>query len=265
MTNLVIVEYAPLEVTVRLETVPWGSEQRRALVATFKSPWEALSWAPRGGGNTTSTSYCCLQVDNSDLPLEVEPQTVIDRFVSAASIVSPVVTLTSADIGAFCTAHASEQDVTAFVLVTTGFANALRVGELAPPPVTRPLPDTINIACWLNRSLTLEARLEALSIIAQARTLSVLEARIDSSDGSGFATGTGTDCISLFTRMPTATLTPASKHEPTNDQSLPYAGMHTSVGRVLGKVVREAMDTATTRWTHKHAMLLSAKRAAREA
>lgn len=220
---------------------------RRALVASSKTAWQTLGWAPHGGGDSTSSTYCCFEVRNSDLPLGVEPKAVLDRFLNALEVPTPVATLTSADIGAYCMGTASEQDVTAVALVTSGFANALRVGELAAAPREHYIPDTINIACWLDCWLSLEARLEALSIIAQARTLAVLEAKLQSSDGTGVATGTGTDCVTLFTRIPHASNNARTTSGGTAEP-LTYAGMHTTVGRVVGKAVREAMTAATARW-----------------
>jgi adenosylcobinamide amidohydrolase len=187
--------------------------------------------------------YCCFEVRNSDLPLGVDPETIITRFSNSLGVGTAVATLTSADIGAFCSRFAEEQGVVAFALATSGFANALRVGELGSNPVRAYMPDTINIACWVNRTLSFEARLEALSIITQARTLAMLEAGIESSDGTGIATGTGTDCITLFTLHEDVT----NGFGPTATQSIAYSGMHTTVGRVLGKAVRDVMNTATAR------------------
>ncbi len=233
-------EYLGIELALRV--IPWtalvpqsGSEQRRVLVAECERPWRALSWAMFGGGVRAERRYVCAEVKNSDLPLGVDPRVVVGHFLRELGHDSAVVTLTSADIGAYATGSAREGEVVAAVVVTAGLANALRVGEVNNGPQRRYLPDTINMACWVNVPLTFEAQLEAMSIVTQARTLEVLEAQVPSLEQNGWASGTGTDCIALFTLDETA-----AQHC--------YAGMHTAVGRVLGRAARDAVGSVVGAW-----------------
>lgn len=234
-----------------------SAPRRRALVAACDRSWRCLSWATCGGGVSVQRRYVCAEVRNADLPLGVAPEAVAQCFFEQLGYLAPqgciaqpgcsetrdgasgVLALTSADVGAYRTAAAREAEVVAVALVTVGLANALRVGEPHAGPPRRYLPDTINLACWVNVPLTLEAQLEALSIVTQARTLEVLEAQVPSLEQNGWASGTGTDCISLFTSDGTAVER--------------YAGMHTTVGRVLGSAARQAVGSAVRSWKVKRA------------
>lgn len=211
------------------------NEQRRALVAEWDHEWCAASWAVVGGGFAVSRRYVCAEVRNADLPLGVLPRDVVGRFLEGLALTDAVVTLTSANVAAYASGAARDGDASAVVLVTAGLANALRVGEPSNGPPRRYLPDTINLVCWLDAPLTVAAQLEAHSIMSQARTLAVLEARVPTLDQNGWATGTGTDCLTLFT--PNAP-----------DRQADYAGMHTSIGRVLGQAVRQATAKVVAAW-----------------
>lgn len=234
--------FAELGVDVGLRSVAWptpdasGVNQRRVLVAQGQHPWRALSWAIGGGGSCTTSRYVCAEVRNADLPMEVTPEAVVSRFLTQLNVDSAVVTLTSANIAAYATGTAQSAGFTACTLVTAGLANALRVGESLDGVPIRYLPGTINVACWVNVPLTFEAQLEAMSLVTQARTLELLEAQVPSLERNGWATGTGTDCISLFTL------------DDRLERCQRYSGMHTAVGRVLGRSVRDAVATAVSGW-----------------
>lgn len=245
--------FTQLGIAVSLREIPWqpieatadvshaAHEQRRALVAECACMWQSLSWATVGGGRSREQRYVCAEVRNADLPLGVEPRAVVARFLSALERASGVVALTSANVAQYRAGFAREGDVCAAALVTAGLANALRVGEPSAGAPRRYLPDTINLACWVNVPLTFEAELEALSIVTQARTLEVLEAKVPSLEQNGWATGTGTDCISLFTAEP----------QLAGGQVQCYAGMHTAVGRVLGRATRQAVAAVVSAWLAK--------------
>jgi adenosylcobinamide amidohydrolase len=235
--------FAELGLDVRLRSVAWptpdasGVNQRRALVAEGRQPWRAASWAIGGGGIRTTSRYVCAEVRNADLPVDVAPETVVARFLTELDVDGAVVALTSANIAAYATASAQSEGLTACALVTAGLANALRVGESVDGAPCRYLPGTINLACWVNAPLTFEAQLEAISVVTQARTLEILDARVPSLEQNGWATGTGTDCISLF-----------SLDDTSPERCQRYAGLHTAVGRVLGRSVRDAVAQAVSDW-----------------
>jgi adenosylcobinamide amidohydrolase len=116
-------------------------------------------------------------------------------------------------------------------LVTLGLSNAERIGHrrLACPEEY----GTINIAARLNQCLSETAMIEALTIMAEARTAAVMEARYEVmvSGAPVIATGTGTDCLTL------ACVQGEDRHHA-------HAGLHTEIGHALGRVVYDAVRTA---------------------
>jgi len=136
--------------------------------------------------------------------------------------------LTSRDISAFVEAEAYCGDVHAHSVATVGLSNAERVGRRLPDGKQH--SGTINIAVYLNIGLNDTALLEMMSVVAQARTLAVIEAGHELS--TGIATGTGTDCIVVAA--------PAG--------SIPYAGLHTEQGEAVGKTVYEAVCAGVGEW-----------------
>lgn len=222
----------------------WLAKPRRALLARFSHPWESASWALLGGGFGEASGYVCCEVRNEDLPIGLDATHLLRERLRGLSVhgmaegcTDWVATMTSAHVAGYACGQAHEQAATACTLVTAGFANALRVGESQRGLARAYQPGTINLACWVNQPLTREAKLEALSIVAQARTLEVLDARVPSFDESGWATGTGTDCLVLFSPRPAPY---QSRHA--------YTGMHTALGQVIGAAVREAMREAIEGW-----------------
>ena len=129
--------------------------------------------------------------------------------------------------------------VRAVAVATTGLSNLLRVGDA--PGALAPV-DTINVIAWLSRPLMLGARLEALTIATEARTLAVHAAGLPSRRSGGHATGTGTDCIAL--------LTPLSVEGASAGSA--YAGKHTAVGAVLGRAVHTAVAAGVASWVTRY-------------
>jgi adenosylcobinamide amidohydrolase len=117
-------------------------------------------------------------------------------------------------------------------LATVGLSNGVRVGE--PTLSAIPKLGTINILLQSSLPLSLAASIEASSVVTQARTLAVLEAQVLSAQGSGFVTGTGTDCIVIAS--------------PVGDTRTALSGTHTLMGHLIGSAVLKAMKTGIQRW-----------------
>jgi adenosylcobinamide amidohydrolase len=107
--------------------------------------------------------------------------------------------------------------------------NALRIGQM--PRSIAITPGTINILLQVSCPLTECASLEALSLVAEARTAAVLDGQVPSSVGNAIATGTGTDSIVVASPLP-------SDH----DSALLYAGKHTELGHLIGSCVYDAVS-----------------------
>lgn len=231
---------------VGCERCSWQGQQRSALLVCFARPYDALSWALwRGGFQCEVRAFVCCQVRNADLAPGTDPEKLFQQRLAALSPrvdgARSVGMMTSAEVSGFCWGSASEGRTSAWVVTTVGLANALRVGEgegSSELSGVRPGLGTINIACWVNVPLSANAQLESLSIAAQARTLEMLEARVPCSAGRGWASGTGTDCVAVF--GPTASSVDAAGER--------YAGMHTSLGRVIGRATRQAVSRGIAAW-----------------
>jgi adenosylcobinamide amidohydrolase len=117
------------------------------------------------------------------------------------------------------------------VLVTAGMSNALRVGD---SPGALEAWGTINVICHIDLALCDVALIEALSIVAEARTAAVIDGAFASRRSGAGATGTGTDCIAVVA--------------PRGEPGAQYAGKHTAVGYVIGDAVRRAVGAALAVW-----------------
>lgn len=136
--------------------------------------------------------------------------------------------LTGARLAGHTEVFLDHSDLWARCIATVGLNNALRVGD--PPISAAPYAGTINVLLQTSVPLTGLAAIEALSIVAEARTVAVLEGRIQSTVGPGFASGTGTDCIAV-----------ASPRGSDTMASLPYAGKHTVLGHLIGAATYRAV------------------------
>ena len=137
--------------------------------------------------------------------------------------------LTSRDIERHHRKRRLVDGVAATCLTTVGLSNGERIGSRRQAKAT---PGTINTLVHVSRSLTDGALVEAVSIVAEARTAAILEAR--SARAAPAITGTGTDCIVVACPL---------EGEPT-----PWAGLHTAVGEAIGGAVYEATREGVEVW-----------------
>jgi adenosylcobinamide amidohydrolase len=103
-------------------------------------------------------------------------------------------------------------------------------------------PGTINILLQTSFPLSECASLEALSLVAEARTLAVLQGHVPSGVGNAIATGTGTDCIVV-----------ASPLTSSNELEVAFAGKHTEIGHLIGSCVYEAVSHRVRQASASHA------------
>ena len=80
----------------------------------------------------------------------------------------------------------------------------------------------------------MEAALEALALIAEAKALAVLESGTRSIVSGAPATGTGTDYLALAW--------------PPAGTPLPYSGKHTAVGAAIGRAAFTAIARGIDEW-----------------
>jgi adenosylcobinamide amidohydrolase len=200
----------------------------------FAAPQRVLSFAPYGGGRRDTTSVAILQTSNAELPLGRDPLQLMAARMSELDA-EGVAMLTSRRVGSLELARHDHPELSARVAVTAGLTNAVRIGD-TPGPLRG--FGTINIVAHVDVSLSELALLEALSLVAEARTLAVLESRETSRRSHELATGTGTDCIVMCC--------------PARGEGLAYAGKHTPAGHVLGSAVLRAVRAAIGAWRLEH-------------
>ncbi len=206
------------------------------------APLQVLSWAPHGAGLQRASRILWRQVRNTDLPEGLDVGAWLHSELRARHALDCVCMLTSRDVTAHHVAQAQVDGVTATAVATVGLSNAEQVGhrvDRAGRDWNRDIAQelrarlgTINIALRLDTGLSQTGLLEAQSIATQARTTAILGAGHMLPDGSGRATGTGTDCIAI------------AAPEGVND----YAGLHTAIGEAIGRAVLEAVGAGAREW-----------------
>jgi len=192
------------------------------LIARFASDQAMASWAIVGGGLRTARTVAWIQVCDGDLPPELDAAALLRDRLAAAGIPDAVGLLTTRRLDRHVDVCVRHDEVSARCIATVGIGNALRAGD--PPGTSR--FGTINVLCHVSAALSTEARLEALALAAEARTLAVREAVVPSLRTGRPASGTGTDCIVIAA--------------PARGAPSPYAGKHTAIGHVIGAAVFEA-------------------------
>lgn len=188
-----------------------------------------LSWAVNRPGQVLARRILWREVRNADLPVDLDVEDWLDRDLAARQARDAVCFLTSCDIGTYAEAQATAGSVTVRAVATVGLSNAERVGSRLPPAAHS--WGTINIAVTLDTGLTDAARLEAMSIATQARTVAIAETGLRLA--TGIATGTGTDCIAI-----------AAPEGTTR-----YVGLHTEAGEAVGHAVLDAVRQGAQAWT----------------
>jgi adenosylcobinamide amidohydrolase len=197
-----------------------------------------LSWAVNRPGLVRARRILWREVRNADLPEGLDVNTWLDAELAARDASDAVCFLTSCDIAQVCEARAEADGIRARAVATVGLTNAESVGTRLPPAARG--WGTINIAVTLSEGLAEAARIEALSIIAQARTAALLHSGLRLPTGP--VTGTGTDCIAL-----------AAPEGATR-----YAGLHTATGEAIGRAVLDAVTRGLAIW-HKSDALREAR------
>lgn len=209
---------------------------------SFDIPHIVKSWAVLGGGTKEALAVIWRQVTDGELCLGIDPQTYLidqieahyDRDEASSQVVG---FLTGARLAGHTEAFLDHSGIWARCIATVGLNNALRIGD--PPSAADPYPGTINILVQTSVPLTDLAAIEALSIVAEARTVAVLEGGIQSTARCGLASGTGTDCIAV-----------ASPRE-SDATARPYAGKHTVLGHLIGATTYNAVATGVRNYKHR--------------
>jgi len=228
----------------------------RFLIARLGRPHRTLSHAIVGGGFAAARTVAWCGVRNQELEPPVDARTFLAGELSRAGLDDAVAFLTGASLDAYVEASRELAGVRVQVVATVGLDNALRAGDpvhVEDPPaaggalgtrggtIVGTLVGTINVLCRASLPLADEALIEMLAMVAEARTLAVLEGGVASRQ-SGLAatgTGTGTDCIVVAA--------------PCGAPVAEYAGKHTPLGHLIGVTVADAVARGVAAWLAAHA------------
>ena len=205
------------------------------LIADFDVPQRMLSWSVTHPGFVEADQVAWLQVRDADLNQDTDPVAFLRNKMTDMGLENAVGLMTSRDVQHHHFQYAGIGKVNAGCLTTLGLHNASHAGFPEAGSDTTG-PGTINSLCHVDVPLTDAAMVEAVSIIAQARTAAMLH----KGDGNNAqqVSGTGTDCIVLAC--------------PPKGEPSPYAGLHTDAGKALGQAVFRATLDARDEWLDKH-------------
>lgn len=207
------------------------SLSRPWLTVDFGQSLETIGWTLQAGGVTHSQKVLWREVRDADLSLDfqVEPWLAAQTLTQAAP--KAPCFLTSRSLAHYTSAETCIEGITARAIATSGLGNAEQVGARIG---AREAVGTINLLVGVDVALHLPAKLELLSLMAEARTLAMVEKGLILP--TGLATGTGTDCLCLAS-LPALAQTPESA-----------AGKHTALGEAAGQVALQALRQAIQDW-----------------
>lgn len=220
----------------RISTRHWTACD--TLIVDLGSRMRVLSSAPRGGGLHTTRYILNHQVPSTPSPSGGErnwghPSRYLRRLANRLGVDPDCVGLmTAVPMTQFVT-HREERDgmlVEGFA--TVGVSNAVRAGE----PVRRmhgepsgTTAGTINLILVTNGCLTVPAMVGAVQVATESKTGVLRDHAVPSWTGLAGATGTGTDVVVVASAL--------RGKGPWH----PYAGTHTEIGSMIGRVVAECM------------------------
>lgn len=210
------------------------------LTVRFAAPQRTLGWSLLYPGFVVVSEVVWVEVHNSDLGPSVDPSDFLRARLARSGRAGALGFMTSRDIRRHHFCQRQVDGVEAACLTTVGLSNAERVGSRK---VRAPHAGTINTLVHVSVPLTDGALVEALSIVAQARTAAVIDSR--HVEPGTAVTGTGTDCIVVAS--------------PCRGQPLAFAGLHTAVGEAIGGAVYEATRAGAAQWDLDFAAMLAAQ------
>jgi adenosylcobinamide hydrolase len=212
-------------------TTPWTVVIReRTLIVVFPALYRVLSWAPLGGGLVEARAIINHQVRTDQYPAQ-EPEVFLRTLARRLDLRTPVVGLmTGVKMERLVRRVVQHDVVTIECCATVGLSNALAVGD---PATYEESPGTINLIVVASQPLTVEALIEAVTIVTEAKVRMLYAAGVRSTVSDALATGTGTDCVAIACPMG------APVHR--------YCGKHTRLGELLGRVVGDATEEGLRR------------------
>ncbi|ODT44040.1 MAG: hypothetical protein ABS70_06510 [Nitrospira sp. SCN 59-13] len=222
------------------------------LIVDLGARMRVLSSAPRGGGLRTTRFILNHQVPSHPPGSGTgedwaHPSHYLRRLAETLGVESDCVGLMTAVPMTQLVTHREERDGTWVEgFATVGVTNAVRAGE----PVLRDQGErsgatagTINLILVTNGCLAAPAMVGAVQVATESKTGVLRDHAVPSWTGLAGATGTGTDAVVVASAL--------RGHGPWH----PYAGTHTEIGSMIGRVVAECLLQGlalATQWADTH-------------
>jgi adenosylcobinamide amidohydrolase len=131
----------------------------------------------------------------------------------------------------------AHEDLWVEAFLTVGVTNAVRVGDPASASAgrTKAVPaGTINIILVTNARFENRAMVEAVQVVTESKTATLLAEQVPTSKGRPGATGTGTDAVAIVSG---------------DGPPLRYCGTHTKMGELIGRVICSGIKEGLARWS----------------
>lgn len=202
------------------------------LLLDFGRDLRLIGWPVVGPALGTARRVAWLQVRNADLPPDRDPATYFADRAAADGVLFDAGLMTAAELRGFAVA----QRAAVSVVATGGLGNAESAVPSAREPRKVAHVGTINVVAMIDRPLTLAAQVEAVSIVAEARTAAVMGFGLTMADDGRPVTGTGTDCILVAA--------------PGDERGMAHCGLHTPIGRALAEAAYESVRTTCASCLH---------------
>ncbi|MHB1218756.1 MAG: adenosylcobinamide amidohydrolase [Alphaproteobacteria bacterium] len=203
------------------------------LLLDFGQDLRVLGWPAVGPALGTARRVAWLQVRNTDLPPDRDPAVYFTERARAAGVSFDAGLMTAAELRGFAVARRVTGDTPVSVIATGGLGNAESAVPFASEPREAAQVGTINVVAVITRPLALAAQVEAVSIVAEARTAAVMGFGLTMMEDGRPVTGTGTDCILVAA--------------PADETGLAHCGLHTPIGRALAEATYESVrDTCAS-------------------
>jgi adenosylcobinamide amidohydrolase len=201
-----------------------------ALIVSFPAPARVLSWAVLNGGFCHADHVINHHVRGGDRLFCAEPERWLNEAIVNLRLQGKVVAMaTAVEMKNLVRTTMRSDNLNVTCFATVGCGNALSVGDPATAIVEEQVPvalHTINIIVTVQPGLTDQALVEAIQIVTEARVRALYESAIMSSVSNLVATGTGTDCVAVFSL---------------DGNPARYCGKHTQLGEMIGMAVYNAV------------------------
>ena len=202
------------------------------LTVRFAAPQRTLGWSLLHPGFAVVSDIVWVEVRDSDLGPSTDPHAFLKARLARSGFANALAFMTSRDIRRHQSCQRHVDGVEAACLTTVGLSNGERVGSRR---AHGPHVGTINTLVHVSVPLTDGAMVEAVSIVAEARTAAIVDSwRIERGTA---ITGTGTDCIVVAS--------------PCRGEPQACAGLHTAVGESIGGAVYEATRNGADQWNRE--------------